>query len=422
MTDDRSLERAARSFIEPGPTRAPEAAIERALLLIDTTPQERDLRIPRRYFTMTTPARVAAAAAIGVIAVGGALFALGRPSGVGGPGPSSSPPGSTTPSSGPASSPSGRADYTGLKGWIVFEHFGQAPDGSTTEFDVNRRMIWLVKADGSGLHELAPGKPVQGKSSPDVSPDGKKVVFESWGPPYLIWEVDIEGGEPRLISTDCNGLDSGCAEGQPAYSPDGRRIAFVRSNDGRTTHAIAIRDLASGKVTTLASTSVADLEGIVAQPTWSADGTQLAYHRNTQRPGVDEVPTATKVVVVNADGSGLRELPLPDGEAKAGDPDWSPDGSRIVFSTFPIREGEGQAGGNAGIYTIRPDGSGLTRIAGGVAPVWAPDGTRIMFWGFRSWAMMDADGKNQGLINQAKLTWFGDALGYGYAAFLQPTP
>ena len=76
MTDDRSLERAARSFIEPGPTRAPEAAVEQALDIIQTTRQERDLRILRRITTMTMATRVATAAVIGVLAIGGAAFLL----------------------------------------------------------------------------------------------------------------------------------------------------------------------------------------------------------------------------------------------------------------------------------------------------------------------------------------------------------
>jgi hypothetical protein len=76
MTDDRSLERAARSFIEPGPTRAPEAAVEAALLRIQATPQERDWHVPRRIQTMSTPARVAAAAVIGVLAVGATMFVI----------------------------------------------------------------------------------------------------------------------------------------------------------------------------------------------------------------------------------------------------------------------------------------------------------------------------------------------------------
>jgi hypothetical protein len=103
MTDDRSLERAARSFIESGPTRAPERAVEAALFRIETTSQERNLRVPWRI-TMTIPARVAAAAVIGVLAIGGTLFLIGRAGqpDVGGPGASASPSASPT-SSVPAS-------------------------------------------------------------------------------------------------------------------------------------------------------------------------------------------------------------------------------------------------------------------------------------------------------------------------------
>ena len=98
MTDDRSLERAARSWIEAGPTQAPDRAIEAALLRIETTTQERDLRIPRRFSEMNTPARVATAAVIGVLAVGGAFFVLKPgPSAVGGPGPTTIPASPTIP-------------------------------------------------------------------------------------------------------------------------------------------------------------------------------------------------------------------------------------------------------------------------------------------------------------------------------------
>ena len=90
MTDDRSLERAARSWIEVGPTQAPSHAVDAALLRIETTPQERDLRIPWRFTVMPMSARVAAAAVIGVLLVGGAvyLFSPGGRSGVGAPVPS----------------------------------------------------------------------------------------------------------------------------------------------------------------------------------------------------------------------------------------------------------------------------------------------------------------------------------------------
>ena len=91
MTDDRSLERAARSWLEEGPTQAPDRAVEAALLRIGSTPQERDLRIPWRLSKMINPARIAAAAVIAVLAVGGAFMIL-RPSqsSVGAPSPSPS--------------------------------------------------------------------------------------------------------------------------------------------------------------------------------------------------------------------------------------------------------------------------------------------------------------------------------------------
>jgi hypothetical protein len=97
MTDDRSLERAARSWLENGPTQAPDRAVEAALLRIETTAQERDWHVPWRLPKMTTTVRVATAAILGVLVVGGALLMFGRPgqSGVGGPGPSPTPSTST---------------------------------------------------------------------------------------------------------------------------------------------------------------------------------------------------------------------------------------------------------------------------------------------------------------------------------------
>jgi hypothetical protein len=92
MIDDRSLERAARSFIEAGPTLAPDHAVEAALTIIDSTPQERDLRVPWRSIPMHGPVRwLGAVAAVAAVAVG-AFLLLGRTSQhVGSQGPSPSP-------------------------------------------------------------------------------------------------------------------------------------------------------------------------------------------------------------------------------------------------------------------------------------------------------------------------------------------
>jgi hypothetical protein len=87
MNDDRSLERAARSWIEEGPTRAPDRPVDAALRTIESTPQERDLRIPWRLPTMTPLTRLAGAALVAVIAAGAVFLALRPSSDVGGPSP-----------------------------------------------------------------------------------------------------------------------------------------------------------------------------------------------------------------------------------------------------------------------------------------------------------------------------------------------
>ena len=109
MTDDRSLERDARSWLEIGPTEAPERAIEAALHQIDTTPQERDWHVPWRLPKMTTPARIAAAAVVGVLAIGGALYTFGPGgSGPGGPTPTRTPSPSPMPVTAELPMPAGR--------------------------------------------------------------------------------------------------------------------------------------------------------------------------------------------------------------------------------------------------------------------------------------------------------------------------
>ena len=91
MSDDRSIERNARAWLELGPTHAPDHAVEAALRTIDTTAQERDLRIPWRFPTMNPLARVAILLTIAFVAVGAGLYLLQpAPSSVG-PQPSPTP-------------------------------------------------------------------------------------------------------------------------------------------------------------------------------------------------------------------------------------------------------------------------------------------------------------------------------------------
>ena len=70
MSDEQHFERDAQAWLELGPTSAPDRVVEAALLEIDQTSQERDLRIPWRLPIMNPLFRLAAAAVIGVLALG----------------------------------------------------------------------------------------------------------------------------------------------------------------------------------------------------------------------------------------------------------------------------------------------------------------------------------------------------------------
>jgi Tol biopolymer transport system component len=419
---DPAFDQRVADWLETDPDRAPGQVLDTVVAALPSIPQRRALRTLWRFPAMNRLTLIgSAAAAIVVIVVGGiALLPRGGTGPGAGVSPSPSIPATASPSPHITNPPG--PDYTGLPGWIVFEHFGQAPDGSTTTMDTDRRQIWLVHADGSGLHELAPGQPVDGKYAPDISPDGSTVAFNAWDNHIQVWTARIEGGAPELISTDCSGKPDECMEAEPAYSSDGRRLAFVRAVAGDVpSSVIGIRDLTTGAVTLLEATRSEDAVGSQTQPTWSPDGAQILFSR--VRRDATGAAITSRIFRVQADGTGLTELDLP-AETPWGDPDWSPDGSRLVLTSYPIHDFNV---GDVDIYTSRPDGSDLTQVSslacGGCgAGSWTPDGTHILFWGPTTFYLMDPDGQNAAPINNPKLTFFGEELGYGYYAYLQPTP
>ncbi len=128
------------------------------------------------------------------------------------------------------------------------------------------------------------------------------------------------------------------------------------------------------RVTTLPAKAELDLA-----PRFSPDGTKLVFTRyrgfRTLANGRNSAETAA-LFTVNVDGSGLRRL-TPWGN-RAGDADWSPDGTKLVFEAYL-----GHSFGD--VYTINADGKHLKNItdnhrhAGSADPVWSPDGTKILF-------------------------------------------
>jgi Tol biopolymer transport system component len=248
--------------------------------------------------------------------------------------------------------------------------------------------LWTVNPDGSGM---APLTALPGVSAdPAWSPDGKELVFAHAprmasppGPPSPLWSL-------YTFSKDGTGLRRltrcrrpGCFQDyEPAWSPDGSQIAFVRNQD-----IYLIKANGTGlRRLTHAATPLGD-----GQPAWSPDGRKLAFIVVSVRSGKHPA-----IYVMNADGTGVTRLTdcLPG--CIESEPSWSPDGTRIAF----VR--------NWNVYTMSPAGRDVTRltdcahIAGCVSaggPVWSPDGRKIVFWvegqdSNRQPYVMNADGSD----------------------------
>ena len=186
---------------------------------------------------MPTPARVAAAAVIGVLLVGGAFAYLGRPNQpvVGAPGPAPTLTAAPTPTSSPAASasPAAAVDYSTLPGRILAEHLGNAIDGSempTTDYHPDRRRFYFMDPatmTGATAVEFLPNQPTTGKTAADVSSDGKKVVFQDFADKPKLYEANLDGTGFHQIPIECD-----CGLLYPDYDPTATKIVYVRIEGG----------------------------------------------------------------------------------------------------------------------------------------------------------------------------------------------
>ena len=221
-----------------------------------------------------------------------------------------------------------------------------------------------------------------------TSPDGAVIVTNP----------DGSGGFSLGIPAE---LDAG----QPAWSPDGTKIAWVGNQN---LGDIFVTNLIAGGHTNLTNTANPARE---RNPSWSATG-KIAYERdskiwtmNADGSGQAEFsgitsptaaapawsPDGTKLAfsngdiwVINADGTNERRVTM--SAATETEPSWSPDGAKLVF-----------AKSGSGITVINLDGTGetpLTSTSNDAAPSWSPDGTKIAFRRGGIYTM-NADGTNQ---------------------------
>ena len=205
----------------------------------------------------------------------------------------------------------------------------------------------------------------------DVSPDGTSIVFDLLGDLYLI---PIEGGEAKALT---HGM---AWDMQPAFSPDGRMIAFTSDREGGDN--IHVLELASGKVRAV---SHEDFR-LLNSPAWSPDGQYIIARKHFT--GHRSLGAGEIWIYHRTGGKGVPLTSRPNEQKDVGEPAFSPDG-RYVYYSMDVTPGdyfEYNKDPNKRIYAIlRLDRSSgaidrLVDIQGGaIRPTPSPDGTHLAF-------------------------------------------
>lgn len=231
----------------------------------------------------------------------------------------------------------------GLATMIDASHHNPAwsPDGTKIAFsgfvysdvppedtDAYRRHIWVVNSDGSNPVQLTRGAVED--DHPTWSPDGRKLAFERHNHEHnesYIVTMDADGGNP----VDLNRKFPGGSE--PVWSPDGSLIAFdwggvlsVINADGTNRKSLPPEDNLGGRLGVYPGTPLS----------WSPDGKRLAFSRYETRDG-REVAGETNIAILDVSTGEITQVTdLPGDELN---PDWSPDGQRILFNTRQLIDG-----------------------------------------------------------------------------------
>jgi dipeptidyl aminopeptidase/acylaminoacyl peptidase len=282
----------------------------------------------------------------------------------------------------------------GRNGPIAYQRFaGERDDGRTSQ-------IYLRRPDGTEVRLTH----IQGGAfSPAWSFDGSRIAFESGstGRRHEIFTMSDDGSGLRQVTRGCAATADCESDVSPAWSPDGRRISFLRLHGPLVNRSqvheeilVAARvDLmvvgADGRGERALKRWSADPQPPPGRssfgwtdpgaPVWSPDGKQIAVALGTMRHPNKHAVFNTALHVIEVAGGGQRQItPWIIG---AGNPSWSRDGRHIAFNSW--------GGHSPNLYVVDPDGRDLRLVLRGAtisshigwvdAPVWSPDGTQIAF-------------------------------------------
>ncbi len=163
------------------------------------------------------------------------------------------------------------------------------------------------------------------------------------------------------------------------YADRRTKIAFASSRDGNL--EIYVMDGDGGNQRRVTVNPARDED-----PAWSPDGKKIAFVSNRNNVNKDHM----QIWVIDADGK--NPIRLTDGLVDA-NPDWSPDGTKILYVTFDVPKDHNLAPGGMTVMDADGNNKRLLENEGGVHPSWSPDGKRIVY-AYGQIYVMDADGRN----------------------------
>jgi Tol biopolymer transport system component len=232
--------------------------------------------------------------------------------------------------------------------------------------------VWVVNANGSGLKRLTTNQ--HDDFDPAWSPDGRRIAFRSMRDGNNeVYVMNADGSRQHDVS------DDPADDWGPAWTSNGKVLWNCARDLGFGFHGCTANPDGSGL-------HVIPNDVYVEYPSGSPDGTRIAFM--SQQPGAHGKDPNYDIFVMNVDGSGLRQLT--DAPGEDGFPSWSPDGRKIAYSTTrddcsnstsPDCRVTGDIGPYQTIYVMNADGSEQHRLSLQLGQFvdWSPDGQYLVF-------------------------------------------
>jgi S1-C subfamily serine protease len=227
-----------------------------------------------------------------------------------------------------------------------------SPDGRRIAYWIEGD-IFTINKDGTWNNALLSGREAY---EPAWSPDGTKIAFQSWKhDPFRIegnseiYTMDVDGGNLVRLT------DNSAYDDYPAWSPDGSKLAFISDRDGN--EEIYVMNADGSNQRRLTNHNASEFF-----PIWSPNGTEIAFQSSRVGGG------SWGIYIMDIDGTNVHSLKASISYISNA-PSWSPDGETIIFSSTSDAD-------QAEIYIMDKDGSNVirltTNLVNDVFPRWVP--------------------------------------------------